>query len=131
MKEYTEEEKRFKEQICKEMSREELEDRCVELNTLYNNIKEIQFTDELGWNPFLGTNGILDAPKKSDLILVTNGGFVEICYYEDGELKTPWRYDDDDTPTFNIANILELHWKYLILPIIKNGKNNSTNIRRD
>jgi len=50
-------------------------------------------------------------PEADKLILVTNGIFVEIAYYEDGEIMKPFSYDKDDTATFN-SKQNGLKWQY-------------------
>jgi hypothetical protein len=54
-------------------------------------------------------------PEKDKLVLITNGNFVEIAYYEDGKIQKPWNFDKYDTETFN-AQQNGLKWQYIDLP---------------
>ena len=62
-------------------------------------------------------------PNSDKLILVTNGGYVEICYYENGDFKKAWAFDEDDKPVFKARvkghpRWAELYWRYIELPTI-------------
>ena len=58
-------------------------------------------------------------PESGKLFLITNGGYVEIAYYEAGRIMKPWRYDEDDVTTFR-AQQKGLKWQYINLPTIVN-----------
>ena len=55
-------------------------------------------------------------PEDDYMILVTNGSFVEICYYENGELEKPFAFDKDDNPVFCADSEKKLYWKRIFLP---------------
>lgn len=55
-------------------------------------------------------------PKDDKLFILTNGAFAEIVYIHNKELKKPWRYSDNDTPTFSYP-YKGLKWTYLELPV--------------
>lgn len=62
-------------------------------------------------------------PNEDKLILVTNGGYVEICYYKNGDFKKAWAFDEDDKPVFKARvkghpRWAELYWRYIELPTI-------------
>ena len=75
-----------------------------------NNPTTIKYKEDKTWVMFSE-----DVPSGDYMILVTNGSFVEICYYEDGILKKPFGYDEDDTPTLNLETNKELKWKRIDL----------------
>ena len=54
-------------------------------------------------------------PEKDKLFLITNGSFVEIAYYENGEIQKPWSFDKYDTATLK-AQQNGLKWQYIDLP---------------
>ncbi len=54
-------------------------------------------------------------PESDKLFLITNGSFVEIAYYDNGEIMKPWRYDKYDNTTFN-SQQNGLMWQYIDLP---------------
>jgi hypothetical protein len=74
-----------------------------------------KFSREYNWVDFDKTK-----PHKDELFLITNGGFVEICYFEDGEFMKPFRFDEYDSPTFNSKDS-GLKWQKikLLTPIKK------------
>jgi hypothetical protein len=56
-------------------------------------------------------------PNNDDLILVTNNSYIELCYYENGEIFKPWRYDEQDTPVFRLKYYNgDLFWFKVDLP---------------
>lgn len=61
-------------------------------------------------------NSIDNEPPEDCLLLVSNGNFVEICYYENKIFYKPFRYDDGDRPTFNEP---EKNLSYLIINLPK------------
>lgn len=54
-------------------------------------------------------------PKDDELILITNGTYVEVAYIENGSITKPWRYDKHDRPAFKITDD-GIMWKYINLP---------------
>lgn len=54
-------------------------------------------------------------PEADKLFLITNGSFVEIAYYENGEIQKPWKFDKYDIATLN-AQQNGLKWQYIDLP---------------
>lgn len=62
------------------------------------------------WNNFSDS-----IPTSDELILVTNGSYVEIAYMENGSIKKPWKYDEHDKSTFKHTD-KGIMWKYINLP---------------
>lgn len=54
-------------------------------------------------------------PKDDELILVTNGTYVEVAYMEQGSITKPWRFDKNDRPAFKMTDD-GIMWKYINLP---------------
>jgi len=56
-------------------------------------------------------------PPDGELLLVSNGGFMELIYIEDGITMKPWGYDSDDTPTLSVDKIK--FWMLLSKPYME------------
>jgi len=54
-------------------------------------------------------------PETDRLFNITNGSFVEIAYYEDGEIMKAFRYDKYDNIILNPKQN-GLKWQYIYLP---------------
>lgn len=93
-----------------------MEHAAVQLNDLFQQLLRQHHVS--GWLEFEKQK-----PNTDKLILVTNGSYVEICYYENEQPYKPWRFDEDDRCAFRIKDKsdpgwVQLWWREIDLPTI-------------